>query len=316
MTSSPSPHAQASGRLARLKSALSRGRAWLGADLRTLLAGPPVEETFEALETRLLMADVGVDATRWLLDELDAAVRRGGANGTNLTHALQRKVCELLTTVEQPLAFDAAHRPFVVLIVGVNGAGKTTTIGKLAARLSETGRSVMLAAGDTFRAGAIEQVRAWAGRTGCSVVAQSAGADPAAVVFDALESARARAVDVVLADTAGRLHTAAGLMDQLRKVRRVMARAAPSAPHETLLVLDATQGQNALAQARAFDEALGVTGLVITKLDGTAKGGILLAIARELALPVRFIATGEELADLQPFDARAFTQALFAESGR
>jgi len=301
--------------MARLRSALSRGTAWLGGDLRALLAGAPDEATFEALETRLLMADVGVDATRWLLDELDAAVRRGGANGTNLTHALQRTVCELLTTVEQPLAFDAAHRPFVVLTVGVNGAGKTTTIGKLAARLSEAGRSVMLAAGDTFRAGAIEQVRAWAGRTGCSVVAQSAGADPAAVVFDALESARARAVDVVLADTAGRLHTAAGLMDQLRKVRR-MARAAPAAPHETLLVLDATQGQNALAQARAFDEALGVTGLVITKLDGTAKGGILLAIARELALPVRFIATGEELADLQPFDARAFTQALFAESER
>lgn len=302
--------------MARLKAALDRGRAWLGADLRALLTGPPVEETFEALETRLLMADVGVDATRWLVDELAAAVRRGGANGTNLTQALQRKVCELLTTVEQPLAFDTGHRPFVVLTVGVNGAGKTTTIAKLAARLSGAGRSVMLAAGDTFRAGAIEQVRAWAGRTGCSVVAQSAGADPAAVVFDALESARARSVDVVLADTAGRLHTAAGLMDQLRKIRRVMARAAPSAPHETLLVLDATQGQNALAQARAFHEALGVTGLVVTKLDGTAKGGILLAIARELALPVRFIATGEELADLQPFDARAFTQALFAESGR
>ena len=169
-------------------------------------------------------------------------VRRGGANGPNLTQALQHKVCELLTTVEQPLVFDTGHRPFVVLTVGVNGAGKTTTIGKLAARLSEAGRSVMLAAGDTFRAGAIEQVRAWAGRTGCSVVAQAAGADPAAVVFDALESARARTVDVVLADTAGRLHTAAGLMDQLRKIRRVMARAAPSAPHETLLVLDATQG--------------------------------------------------------------------------
>ncbi len=259
----------------------------------------------------MLLADVGVAATGWLIDELRRAATRG--EDASLVDVLQKNVVELLAKVEQPLTIDPAHRPFVVLMVGVNGAGKTTTIGKLASRLSANGHSVMLAAADTFRAGAIEQLAQWGERTGSSVIAQAAGADPAAVVFDALESARARGIDVLIADTAGRLHTSASLMDQLKKVRRVMARIDPSAPHETLLVLDATQGQNALTQAREFHDALGLTGLVITKLDGTAKGGILLAIARELELPVRFLSTGEDIADLDPFEAQAFVGALFAE---
>ena len=294
----------------KLKSVVSRGTSWLGSDLRSLFSESPSEEAFEELETRLLLADVGVAATGWLIDELRRVATRG--EDASLVDVLQKNVLELLAKVEQPLIIDPAHRPFVVLMVGVNGAGKTTTIGKLASRLSAKGHSVMLAAADTFRAGAIEQLTQWGERTGSSVVAQAAGADPAAVVFDALESARARGIDVLIADTAGRLHTSAGLMDQLRKVSRVMARIDPSAPHETLLVLDATQGQNALTQAREFHDALGLTGLVITKLDGTAKGGILLAIARELELPVRFLSTGEDIADLDRFEAQAFVGALFA----
>lgn len=314
MTSSASPQPSASGLLGKLKSTINRGKAWLGSDLRTLFRDSGNEEAFEELETRLLLADVGVDATTWLLDELKRTVTGKPKADANIADALESNVLELLATVEQPFVLDSTHRPFVVLMVGVNGAGKTTTIGKLASRLSRDGNSVMLAAGDTFRAGAIEQVAEWGKRTGSNVSAQSAGTDPAAVMFDALESARARRIDVVLADTAGRLHTAAGLMDQLKKISRVMGRVDPTAPHETLLVLDATQGQNALTQAREFNDALGVTGLVITKLDGTAKGGILLAIARELSLPVRFLSMGEDVADLHPFEARAFTRALFAES--
>jgi len=316
MTSSQSSQPGASGLLDKLRSTVNRGKAWLGSDLRSLFRDSRDEEALEELETRLLLADVGVNATSWLLEELKRVATRRGGDQTSITDALQSHVLELLQTVEQPFVLDSTHRPFVVLMVGVNGAGKTTTIGKLASRLSRGGNSVMLAAGDTFRAGAIEQVSEWGERTGSSVIAQSAGADPAAVMFDAFESARARNVDVLLADTAGRLHTAAGLMDQLKKINRVMARVDPTAPHETLLVLDATQGQNALTQAREFNDALGVTGLVITKLDGTAKGGILLAIARELGLPVRFLSMGEDVADLYPFEARAFTKALFTEPGQ
>lgn len=306
MTPSASPK-RALGLLDRLKSTVNRGKAWLGSDLRALFRTSRNEDALEELETRLLLADVGVDATGWLLSGLERE------DESSVVEALERKVLELLATVEQPLILDPTHRPFVILMVGVNGAGKTTAIGKLASRLSGDGLSVMIAAADTFRAGAIEQVTEWGERTGSAVVAQSAGADPAAVVFDALESAQARGSDVLLADTAGRLHTSAGLMDQLDKIKRVLRRLDPAAPHETLLVLDATQGQNALVQAREFDEALGVTGLVITKLDGTAKGGILLAIARELRLPVRFLSMGEGVEDLQPFEARAFTESLFAE---
>ena len=313
MTSS-SAH-ESSGVLNKLKSVVSRGRVWLGSDLRVLFSASPSEEAFEELETRLLLADVGVSATKWLIDVLRREVTRSTLENTSLVDVLQSNVLELLARVEQPLIIEPAHRPFVVLMVGVNGAGKTTTVGKLASRLSVRGHSVMLAAGDTFRAGAIEQLVEWGERTHASVIAQAHGTDPAAVVFDALESARARSVDVLIADTAGRLHTSAGLMDQLKKVHRVMARIDSSAPHETLLVLDATQGQNALTQAREFHDALGLTGLVITKLDGTAKGGILLAIARELELPVRFLSTGEDVGDLHPFEARTFVGTLFAEPG-
>jgi fused signal recognition particle receptor len=216
----------------------------------------------------------------------------------------------MLKPCAQPLQIDSAHRPFVILVVGVNGSGKTTTIGKLAQRLSESGQSVMLAAGDTFRAAAIEQLQVWATRTGSAVVAQQAGADPAAVVFDAAQSARSRGTDVLIADTAGRLQSQTHLMEELKKVRRVIQRVDATAPHEVLLVLDANQGQNALSQAVQFHQAIGVTGLVLTKLDGTAKGGIVLAIARRLNLPIRFIGIGEQAADFGEFNAEAFATAL------
>jgi fused signal recognition particle receptor len=216
----------------------------------------------------------------------------------------------LMQTVESPLEVKGSHKPFVILVLGVNGTGKTTTVGKLAHRLKASGRSVLLAAADTFRAAAVEQLQEWGKRTGVPVVAQAPGADPAAVVHDALVAARARNVDVVLADTAGRLHTAAGLMDELEKIKRIIKRFDSSAPHETLLVLDASQGQNALAQAARFHEKLGVTGLAITKLDGTAKGGILLAIARQLRLPIRYVGLGEGVDDLEVFRAPEFVRAL------
>jgi fused signal recognition particle receptor len=267
----------------------------------------------EELETRLLMGDVGVPATNWLLERLRETAPPRGGEPSAAADALHAAVLALLRTIEQPLVLAPESRPFVILMVGVNGTGKTTTIGKLARLFSDEGLSVLLAAGDTFRAGAIQQLAEWGGRTGSPVVSQAPGADPAAVVHDAVTAARARRADVVLADTAGRLHTAKGLMNELEKIKRVMGRVDPSAPHETLLVLDASQGQNALAQAREFNDALGVTGLVLTKLDGTAKGGILLAIARELALPVRFVATGEHDTDLAPFDADAFAAALLGK---
>jgi fused signal recognition particle receptor len=220
---------------------------------------------------------------------------------------------EILGPCEAPLAIPPDIRPFVMLVVGVNGSGKTTTIGKIARKLRDDGLSVMLAAGDTFRAAAVEQLQAWGQRNGVPVIAQHAGADPAAVVYDAFEAARARKIDVLLADTAGRLHTQENLMDELRKVKRVLGRLDASAPHEVLLVLDGGSGQNALVQARRFNEAVGLTGVAITKLDGTAKGGIVLAIARELAVPVRFIGIGESIEDLAPFEARSFVDALLAE---
>ncbi len=297
-----------SATVSRLRSRLSKGRAWLTHDLLGLRARRWEDDALEALETQLLTADVGVDATEWLIERL----RKPSAAQAQLepVEALENAIVELLQPVEQPLDFATPTQPFVVLVVGVNGTGKTTSIGKLAARCTAAGLSVMLAAGDTYRAAAVEQLGIWAQRCGATFMAQASGADPAAVVHDALSAARSRHMDVVIADTAGRLHTAGGLMDELKKIKRVIGRFDDSAPHETLLVLDASQGQNALAQAREFDKALGVTGLVITKLDGTAKGGILLAVARELAIPVRFIAIGEQAEDLVPFDAAEFAAAL------
>ena len=299
-----------SGFFAKLKSRLNRGTTWLASDLLGLGAKPLDEATIEDLETRLLTADVGVNATEWLIAEMRREHRRAAKQtaAETLTHT----ALGLLSKVEAPLKI-AKHRPFVILVLGVNGTGKTTTVGKLAHRLKHAGHSVLLAAADTFRAAAVEQLEEWGRRANVPVVAQAPGADPAAVVHDALVAARARNIDVVLADTAGRLHTASGLMDELEKIKRVIKRFDASAPHETLLVLDASQGQNALAQALKFHERLGVTGLAITKLDGTAKGGILLAIARELALPIRFVALGEGVDDLEEFRASEFVRALIGE---
>jgi fused signal recognition particle receptor len=296
----------------RLRQKLNRGNSWLTMDLATLFRGRKIDAAIlEELETRLLTADVGVEATEYILEELRKRVARQELGDVAaLIAALRQSVAEILRPCAQPLQIDSRHRPFVILVVGVNGSGKTTSIGKLAQRLSESGQSVMLAAGDTFRAAAIEQLQVWATRTGSAVVAQQAGADPAAVVFDAAQSARSRGTDVLIADTAGRLQSQTHLMEELKKVRRVIQRVDATAPHEVLLVLDANQGQNALSQAVQFHQAIGVTGLVLTKLDGTAKGGIVLAIARKLQLPIRFIGIGEQAGDFGEFDAEAFATAL------
>ena len=303
---------QSSSFFGKLKARLNRGKTWLTTDLLWLGAEPLEEETVEELETRLLMADVGVDATSALVEGMRAASKRHP--GTPAVELLRRTGVELLQTVEAPLVISDAHRPFVILIVGVNGTGKTTTIGKLAHRLKAKGHSVLLAAADTFRAAAVEQLQEWGARADVAVIAQEPGADPAAVVHDALVAARSRGIDVVLADTAGRLHTAAGLMDELDKIRRVIQRFDATAPHETLLVLDASQGQNALAQALKFHERLTLTGLAITKLDGTAKGGILFAIARALKVPIRLVGVGEGVADLDDFRAEEFVRALLGDA--
>lgn len=265
------------------------------------------DDTLEALEEQLLLADAGVEATEWVVDTLRARSRSGDTDPQTL---LRDTIAELLTPLHEPLVVEPAARPFVILVVGVNGAGKTTTIAKLANRLLSEGLRPLLAAGDTFRAAAVEQLSEWGTRLDIPVISQAPGADPAAVVHDALAAAQARNIDVVIADTAGRLHTAAGLMDELAKIRRVIQRFDESAPHETLLVLDASQGQNALAQATEFHARTGVSGLVLTKLDGTAKGGIALAIARQLPMPVRFISLGESADDFGEFDPQQFASAL------
>ncbi len=296
----------------RLRARLNRGNSWLTYDLADLFRGRKIDaQLLEELESRLLMADVGIEATEHILSGLQKRLARNElADVAALVGALKSAIVEILAPCAQPLQIDAQREPFVILVVGVNGSGKTTSIGKLARRLADEGHSVMLAAGDTFRAAAIEQLNVWAERTGSEFAAQQAGADPGAVVFDALQSARSRQVGVLLADTAGRLHSQSHLMEELKKVKRVIQRVDPSAPHEVLLVLDANQGQNALSQAIQFHEAVGVTGLVLTKLDGTAKGGIVVAIARRLQLPIRFIGIGEHAQDFGEFDAEAFATAL------
>ena len=300
------------GFFARLRSKLNRPDSWLSYDLGSLFRGRRIDAAIlEELETRLLRADVGVQVTEELLEKLRKRVARNElADVEALIRALREEIVAVLQPVARRLEITREHRPFVILVVGVNGSGKTTTIGKLAHRFSGEGRKVMLAAGDTFRAAATEQLGIWAQRTGSELVSQQPGADPAAVAFDALGAARTRGFDVLLADTAGRLQAQTHLMEELRKVKRVISRAEPSAPHEVLLVLDANQGQNALAQAVQFNEAVGVTGLVLTKLDGTARGGIVLAIARRLGLPIRYIGIGEQAEDFGEFDAEAFARAL------
>ena len=307
-----SPTDAPQGFFGRLRARLNRGSASLAQELRTLLRGRQIDAALlEALEERLLSADVGVTATSEILTELQQRVARHEVNDAeSLLAALCARLTEILRPCEQPLRITRGEQPFVVLIVGVNGSGKTTTIGKLATQLREQGLSVMLAAGDTFRAAAIEQLEVWAERSGAQFSAQQTGADPGAVLFDALQAARARHVDVLLADTAGRLHSQSHLMDELHTIRRVLGRIDATAPHEVLLVLDANQGQNALAQAEQFHAAVRVTGLVITKLDGTARGGIVVAIARKLGLPIRFLGLGEQAGDFGRFDAAAFAMAL------
>jgi fused signal recognition particle receptor len=269
------------------------------------------EELFEELESRLLMADVGVDATLDIIQRLTQRVSRKELTKPEALHgALREELLALLQPCEKPLDIQG-HQPYVILMVGVNGVGKTTTIGKLAKHYMDSGRSVMLAAGDTFRAAAVEQLQVWGERNNVPVVAQHTGADSASVLFDALEAARARKVDVLIADTAGRLHNKDNLMEELKKVVRVLGKLDPSAPHEVMLVLDAGTGQNALAQAEHFQKWVGVSGITLTKLDGTAKGGIIFAIAKKLQLPIRFIGVGEAVDDLRPFQAEQFIAALF-----
>lgn len=306
------PVEQRQGFFKRLRAKLNRGNSWLTYDLADLFRGRKIDaQILEELESRLLTADVGVEATEHILAGLQKRVARNELQDVSaLIAALRTAIVEILSPCAKPLQIDAQRAPFVILVVGVNGSGKTTTIGKLARRLGDEGQQVMLAAGDTFRAAAIEQLGVWAERAGAEFAAQQAGADPGAVIFDAMHAARSRKMDVLLADTAGRLHSQSHLMEELKKVKRVIQRVDPSAPHEILLVLDANQGQNALSQALQFHEAIGVTGLVLTKLDGTAKGGIVIAIARRLGLPIRFIGIGEQPEDFGTFDAQAFATAL------
>jgi fused signal recognition particle receptor len=287
-------------------------RAWLSKDVSELFAAPRrIDEALAAeLEVRLIAGDVGVAMAKALIAALRKAAGDASLDAAAVRKLLTDEVAARLAPLAHPFAVGRAQRPFVVLVVGVNGAGKTTTIAKLAARARADGLSVVLAAGDTFRAAALEQLATWGARVGAAVVAQGEGADPAAVAHDAYASAKSRGADVLFVDTAGRLHSQQGLMDELKKVRRVLAKLEPSAPHEVLLVLDGSQGQNALVQARQFKDAVGVTGLVITKLDGSAKGGILLAIAAELALPVRALGVGEGAVDLVDFDPAGYAQAL------
>jgi fused signal recognition particle receptor len=302
----------------RLRAKLNQGPAWLTTDITELLPGRKIDaEILDDLETRLIMADVGVEASSRILDDLRRRVVRKELNDVDaLLKALNEAMSQILAPVEQPLSIDPAAKPFVILVVGINGAGKTTTIGKLSARLLAEGKTVMLAAGDTFRAAAREQLEVWAARHNVPIVAQQSGSEPAAVIFDALNAARARHIDVLIADTAGRLHTQTHLMDELKKVKRVLARLDPTAPHEVLLVLDGTIGQNAVAQAEEFNKGLGVTGLVITKLDGTAKGGVVLAIAQRLKIPIRFIGVGEQSEDFGVFNASEFVSALLKSEPR
>jgi len=303
------------GLFQRLKQRLGRTRGSLTEGLARLVLGKKAidDEILEEIETRLLMADVGADATARIIADLTARVQRKQLDDAEaLLAALKEDMHAILAPCSVPLAIPPDQRPYVILMVGVNGVGKTTTIGKLAKYLQAEGHSVMLAAGDTFRAAAVEQLQTWGERNDVAVIAQARAADPASVVFDALQAAKARGTDVLIADTAGRLHTQANLMEELKKIKRVMTKLEPAAPHETLLVIDAGTGQNALNQARQFHEAVGLTGLILTKLDGTAKGGIIFAIAEQMKLPIRFIGVGEGIDDLRPFDAGDFVEALFA----
>ncbi|WP_445939698.1 signal recognition particle-docking protein FtsY [Pseudomonas sp.] len=304
------------GFLERLKQGLSKTSASLGEGMASLFLGKKAidDDLLEDLETRLLTADVGVEATTAIIGNLTKRVaRKELADSGALYKALQDELVALLKPVEQPLKIDSNKQPYVILVVGVNGAGKTTTIGKLAKKLQQDGKKVMLAAGDTFRAAAVEQLQVWGERDQIAVIAQHTGADSASVIFDAVQAAKSRGMGVLIADTAGRLHTKDNLMEELKKVRRVIGKLDDTAPHEVLLVLDAGTGQNAISQAKQFHQTVNLTGLALTKLDGTAKGGVIFALAKQFALPIRYIGVGEGIDDLRTFEAEAFVQALFAE---
>ncbi|MEM9303743.1 MAG: signal recognition particle-docking protein FtsY [Pseudomonadota bacterium] len=296
-----------------LEDRMQRSRGSFGQTLKNMfrLRRQLDDELFEELETALLMADVGADTTMEIIDELTKGVKRRELGDTEaVIKALREQLVWRLKPYARPLIVDPKAKPYVILVVGVNGVGKTTTIGKLAKRCKERGLSVMLAAGDTFRAAAVEQLQQWGERNDVPVIAQQTGADSASVVFDAMEAAKARGVQILIADTAGRLHTKSNLMDELSKIRRVLKKLDAKAPHEVLLVIDGGTGQNALQQAEQFQQAAGVSGVVVTKLDGTAKGGIVMAVARQRRLPIRFIGVGEKIGDLRPFDAEEFVDAI------
>jgi fused signal recognition particle receptor len=296
-----------------LEQRLEDTRRQLGQRLGALLTGRSTidDSLLDEIETTLITSDIGVKAALEIVENLRLGIRNKAiSEPVQVLPAVQAELYELIEPCEQFLAVDESRKPFVILMVGVNGAGKTTTIGKLAQRFKEDGLSVMLAAGDTFRAAAVEQLKSWGDRNDVPVVAQATGADSAAVIFDALQSAKARNIDLLIADTAGRLHTQHNLMEELKKIRRVMSRIDETAPHETMLVVDAGTGQNALNQAREFNQAVGLTGITLTKLDGTARGGVLFGIAHELGLPIRFIGVGEAAKDLRPFDAGTFINAI------
>ncbi|MNF35270.1 Signal recognition particle receptor FtsY [compost metagenome] len=302
------------GWFARLKLGLSKTSASLGEGMASLFLGKKAidDDLLEEIETRLLTADVGVEATNLIIQSLTQKVARKQLTDSGaLYQALQDELTALLKPVEQPLQVDSTKQPYVILVVGVNGAGKTTTIGKLAKKLEQDGKKVMLAAGDTFRAAAVEQLQVWGERNRIPVIAQHTGADSASVIFDAVQAAKSRGMDVLIADTAGRLHTKDNLMEELKKVRRVIGKLDDTAPHEVLLVLDAGTGQNAINQAKQFNQTVNLTGLVLTKLDGTAKGGVIFALAKQFGLPIRYIGVGEGIDDLRTFEANAFVQALF-----
>ncbi len=302
---------KSSGFLSRLRSGLSK----TGSELTAGLIGHKQidDELLEDLETQLLIADVGMETTDRIIQELTQRVRRKElADSDALYSALAETMTESLSKCDKPLEIPDSTSPFVILVVGINGAGKTTSIGKLTHHLKESGYSVMLAAGDTFRAAAVEQLQTWGERNDVPVISQGTGADSASVIFDALQAAKARNIDVLIADTAGRLHTQDHLMEEVKKVKRVLGKLDETAPHETLLVVDGGTGQNALKQAEAFNEAMGLTGLAVTKLDGTAKGGIVFAMAEKLGLPIRFVGVGEGIEDLRVFNAKEFVDALLA----
>ncbi|AJI54312.1 signal recognition particle-docking protein FtsY [Francisella philomiragia] len=307
------------GLFSRLQSGLSKTASKFGSGLSTILMGQKVvdEELLEDIEMQLLTSDVGVEATDEIVEYLRGKVARNELQTADkLNEIIQDKLTEIILPSQKPLQINHENTPYVILIVGVNGVGKTTTIGKLTKKLQSEGKSVILAAGDTFRAAAVEQLREWGDRNNTQVVYQKEGADSASVIYDAISSAKSRGIDVVIADTAGRLHNKDNLMQELKKVVKVIKKVDDSAPHETMLVVDATTGGNALSQAEAFNEIVNLTGITITKLDGTAKGGIVFSIAKKMGLPLRFIGVGEKIDDLQVFNAKNFTKALFSSNSQ